>query len=386
MVIICTAKIANTTVGHIDHALAYAVGFQQLGHEVYVMEHVGSGRCLDTNNQKVPFVQWDGRLHFEKVMKSYGLWPRCSLMYKQGESTHGMPFKEANSVAKRCDLLITRSGQIHKVPEIFEPPQCRAYFDGNPGMTQYAFREKRGEFDALDRYDFLFTLGFNIGTEACPIPTDGCRWYPMPRPVVLPMWPTRFDATSKRFTTISTWKGRATFQWEGKESGEKSDNWMQYLDLPQLAAQDFEIAMLMNSTSQQADRAMFREKGWVLTDPRELHDLDDYRRYIGQSRAEFSVAHNRYVEFSTGWFGDRSALYLASGKPVLVQSTGMESSLPIGKGLLTYNTMEEATAGVEAINKDYAGHCQAAREIATEIFDSKKVLRKILAVVEGGNC
>ena len=386
MVIICTAKIANTTVGHIDHAMAYAVGFQNLGHKVYVMDYVGSGRCVDGAHQKVPFEQWHGRLHFEKIMKSYGLWPRCCLIYKQGEAAYGMSFKEASRVAKKCDLLITRSGQIHRVPEIFEPPQFRAYFDGNPGMTQYSNHDQGGQFDALDRYEFLFTLGFNIGREDCSIPTDGHRWHPMPRPVILPMWPMGFDHGSKRFTTISTWKGRATFQWGGKESGEKSDNWMHFVDLPLMSGQEFEIAMRMNSSNQKADQALFQGKGWVLTDPRELHDLNGYRQYIGRSRAEFSVAHNRYVEFSTGWFSDRSALYLASGKPVLVQSTGMESSLPTGKGLLTFHTMEEAIAGVEKINKDYRTHCKSAREIAVEIFDSEKILRRILTIVEGGNC
>ena len=385
MVIICSAKIANTTVGHIDHAMAYAVGLQQMGHEVYVMEHVGSGRCIGDNDEKVPFEKWKGRLHFEKVMQSYGFWPRCCLIYKQGHATHGMPFKEASNIARKCDLLITRSGQIHKVPEIFEQPFRRAYFDGNPGMTQYSFHQRGGAFDALDQYEYLFTLGFNIGRDACSIPTDGCRWYPMPRPVVLSMWPIQSDVTSKRFTTISTWKGRGTFQWDGKESGEKSDNWMDFLELPQKSGQDFEISMLVDDKGGQADQAMFRENGWTLTDPRQLCDLPDYRSYIGQSRAEFSVAHNRYVEFLTGWFSDRSALYLATGKPVLVQSTGMESSLPVGKGLLTFRTVEEAVAGVEEINGDYAAHCHSAREIAEELFDSNKVLRKILSLVEGGN-
>ena len=381
MVIICTAKISLTSVGHIDHAMAYAVGFHRLGHEVYVMEQVGSGRCLDADGQRVPFADWKGRLHFEKVMRSYGLWPRCCLIYKQGQSTYGMPIKEACEVAKRCDLLITRSGQIHKVSEIFEPPRIRAYFDGNPGMTQMAFHRQENSFDPLDRYEFLFTLGLNIGKDECPIPTDGLSWHPMPRPVVLPLWPTRIDKASKRFTTISTWKGRGTFEWDGKGSGEKSDNWLQYLDLPRMSGQDMEIAMLMDPSQHRADQALFREKGWGLADPRQLHDVDDYREYIAQSHAEFSVAHNRYVEFCTGWFSDRSALYLALGKPVLVQSTGLEAFLPTGKGILTFYSLEEAVEGVEVINRDYWEHCHAARAIAEQYFDSDKVLSKVLSVM-----
>ena len=97
--IICTAKIANTTVGHIDHAMAYASGFKRLGHEVYLMEHVGPGCCVNSNNHEVSFEQWGGRLHFEAVARAYGIWPRCCLIYKQGVATYGMSFSEAVKLA-----------------------------------------------------------------------------------------------------------------------------------------------------------------------------------------------------------------------------------------------------------------------------------------------
>lgn len=112
--------------------------------------------------------------------------------------------------------------------------------------------------------------------------------------------------------------------------------------------------------------------------------MTDYREYISHSRAEFSVAHHRVVEFAVGWFSDRSALYLASGRPVLVQSTGIEPHLPTGKGLLTFSTMEEALAGIEDINGDYLGHCRAARDIAETHFDSDRILTNILAHVGYG--
>jgi len=382
MRIICSGKIANTTVGHIDHALAYAAGWQRLGHEVYLIEQVGRGRCIGADGEPVAFSAWDGRAHFEAVARCYGLWPRCCLIYKQGEATHGMSFAEAVDVAQRSDLLVTRSGQIHKVPEIFEPPRRRAFFDGNPGSTQIQFHQRAEGHDPLDRYEFLFTLGLNVGTPQCSIPTDGLRWRPMPRPVVLSMWPAATDLRCRRFTTISTWKGRATFQWQGVDSGEKSDNWLQYLELPEASGQALEIALRIESADHSSDRRMFEDRGWIITDPDRLRDFDDYRDYIGRSRAEFSVAHNRYVEFATGWISDRSALYLARGKPVLVQSTGIEGHLPTGRGLLTFSSMDEALAGIEAINADYQSHCRAAREIAEQHFDSDRVLANILEQIE----
>jgi len=384
MLIICTGKIANATVGHIDSLMAYPAGLQRLGHEVYVMERVGGGRCTDAANQRVPFAQWDGRRHFEAVTRSYGIWPRCCLIYKNGEATHGMPFADAVKVAERCDLLITRSGEIHKAQEIFAPPRRRVYIDGNPGNTQVFLEQRGADYEALNRYDHLFTLGLNIGTDKCPIPTGGRQWHPMVRPVVLPMWPMQTNPNSKRFTTVSSWKGRTTFHWQGKVSGEKSDNWLKFIELPKRTGQELEIALRIESADREADAQLFRENGWWLADPRQLNRLEDYRDYIGQSRAEFSIAHSRVVDFSVGWFSDRSALYLASGKPVLVQSTGIENHLPTGKGLLTFTTMEEAVAGIEEINRDYSAHCKAAREIAEEYFDSDKILTKILNQI--GSC
>ena len=377
MRIICTAKIANTTVGHIDHALAYAAGWKRLGHEVVVMEQVGRGRCVDADGEPVPFSQWSGRAHFEAVARAYGLWPRCCLIYQQGSATHGMSFAEATQFARRADLLTARSGQIHKLPEIFEPPRRRAYFDGNPGSTQVLFHERAQGHDPLERYEFLFTLGLNVGSASCSVPTGGLQWRPLPRPVLLGDWGSVVDANCRRFTTISTWKGRGHVVWQGVDSGEKSDNWLGYLDLPSQSGQALEIAMRMESEDAATERHLFEERGWQITDPARLRNLDDYRAYIARSRAEFSVAHNRYVELETGWFSDRSALYLASGKPVLVQRTGIETHLPTGKGLLTFSTLDEARAGIENINSDYEGHCDAAREIAQQFFDADKILADI---------
>lgn len=379
LTIICSGQTAKTTVGHIDHVMAYPVGLQRLGHDVYVIERVGSNRCVDASGARVSFDQWDGRRHFEAIMKEYGIWPRCCLIYKQGEATHGMAYADAVAVAKRSELLLTRSGQISKISEIFESPRQRAYFDGNPGNTQVCLEQQGPDYEALRHYDHLFTLGLNIGTDRCALSTGGRHWHPMVRPVVLPMWPVRSAQDAKRFTTISTWKGRATFNWNGQYSGEKSDNWMKFIELPKRIDQELEVALRISQAEHEADSMVFRNHGWYLSDPAQLHGFQDYAAYIGQSRAEFSVAHNRYVEFSTGWVSDRSPLYLASGKPVLVQSTGIEPHLPTGKGLLTFSTMEEALVGIEEINRDYVGHCRAAREIAESYFDSDRVLTNVLA-------
>lgn len=381
MRIIVAARIAGTTVGHIDHAMAYAVGLKRLGHEVWLIEQVGSGRTVNSAGQKIPFDAWDGRHHFEQVAKTYGLWPRASLINKLGGASHGMTFKDVLRIADSADLLVSRSGRIDKLPELFERPAIRVFIDGNPGTTQVGLEHGEAAFEALNHYEHLFTMGLNVGRPGNPLPTGSRHWHPILRPVVMSMWPVMPAAPDRPFTTISSWRGRATVKWHGQASGEKADNWLDVLDLPTRTGQPLEIAMRLDGPDAKSDRDLFFDSGWRVSDPRTLQIFDDYRRYIGNSRGEFSVAHNRYVAFDTGWFSDRSALYLASGKPVLVQDTGIERHLPVGKGLLTFKTLDDAAAGLEAINSDYAAHCRAARNIAEIYFNSDRILDQMLDVL-----
>jgi len=125
-------------------------------------------------------------------------------------------------------------------------------------------------------------------------------------------------------------------------------------------------------------RHRLRANGWTLSDANRIGDLAGYQRYIAASRAEIGIAKNAYVRGRSGWFSDRAAHYLASGKPVLAQATGFERCLPAGQGLLAFETMEDAVKGVDAINRDYEAHSRAARQLAEEVLDYRKVLPKLL--------
>jgi len=109
---------------------------------------------------------------------------------------------------------------------------------------------------------------------------------------------------------------------------------------------------------------------------------DAFRRYVQASGGEFSVAQGIYVETGSGWFSDRTTRYLASGKPALVQDTGFSRRLPVGEGLVPFQTLDEAVAGAARIAADYENHCRTARAIAEEHFDSDRVLGRLLEEVE----
>jgi hypothetical protein len=80
----------------------------------------------------------------------------------------------------------------------------------------------------------------------------------------------------------------------------------------------------------------------------------------------------------SGWFSDRTECYLASGRPALVQDTGWSAHLAHGVGLLPFSSPDEALAGIDRINRDYAAHARQAREIAAEYFDASRVLTRLL--------
>jgi hypothetical protein len=119
--------------------------------------------------------------------------------------------------------------------------------------------------------------------------------------------------------------------------------------------------------------------GWQVVDPVQItRDTQTYQAYLRNSRAEFSVAKHGYVVTRCGWFSERSAGYLASGRPVLVQDTGFVDWLETGSGVIPYSNIEEACHGIADINERYSAHCRAAREIAETYFDARRVLSDLL--------
>ena len=154
---------------------------------------------------------------------------------------------------------------------------------------------------------------------------------------------------------------------------------MKFLDLPRRTDQPFELAL---SSFEPANRVMLEQWGWRVRESLPVStDIDTYRRYIGGSRGEFTVAKDQNVRLRSGWFSDRSATYLATGRPVITQDTGFSNILPTGEGLFGFTTTEEVLDAVDQINADYTRHSRAASRIARECFDHEVVLTRLLAEV-----
>ena len=85
-----------------------------------------------------------------------------------------------------------------------------------------------------------------------------------------------------------------------------------------------------------------------------------------------------FVATNSGWFSDRSAAYLASGRPVVIQDTGFGDYLPVGRGLFAVKNIDQAVAAIESIAANYPAHSRWARELALEYLESVKVLARFL--------
>ena len=273
-----------------------------------------------------------------------------------------------------ADLLLNLSGANPLRPWLIEIPM-RVLIDTDPVFTQLRNLTDPIRRTRSSQHTTFLSFGGNIGLKRAAIPDDGLPWQPTRQPIVLNAWPVTPGPTNGRFTTVMQWDSYSAREHNGHRYGMKSDSFGPYMDLPERAGPVFELAV----GSRSAPRPLLRSKGWVVRDPLEpTQDPWTYQRYIQQSKAEFSVAKHGYVISRSGWFSERSAAYLASGRPVLIQDTGFSEWLETGAGVIPFNTPEEALAGMEEINSRYEFHCRAARAIAEEYFDAHKVLPRLI--------
>jgi hypothetical protein len=359
------------------HHMHYADGFRRLGHDVYYVEQVEPGWCTDAEGRPCPFEQSANPNLFRYVMDRFGFADRATQIYGDGEAVVGLPLQRLLAVARDADLLINISGHV-KLGAILESVKRRVYVDEDPVYTQL-WRAEYGRDLDLASHEVFFSQGLSIGTPATPIPDAGIHWHPLLPLLVSEHWPAHVDHSCQRFTTIASWGGFGDVCFQGEWYAGKYPEFQRFADLQLRVDQPLEIA-LRRHRERNPGVQLLRKNGWILSEGGRISDLASYQAFIAGSRAEIGIAKNAYVKSQSGWLGDRAGHYLVSAKPVLAQSTGFERHLPTGRGLLSFSTLDEAVAGVEEINRDYEAHCHAARELAEEYLDYRKVLPQMLDV------
>jgi hypothetical protein len=359
--------------------LAWVLGLRRLGLDVCLVEEVAPENCVDARGMPTPFESSVNRAYFERTTSQFGIADRSILICGDLEESAGARYEEILEWAEDAELLFNISGHL-KRDELLSAPRRRVYVDLDPGFTQ--LWDASGESGLrLRDHDHQVTVGTNIGNSECSVPTGGLRWEPTLPPVLMDEWPA-VDPPERvgRFTTIATWRSPyGPVELRGDLQGLKHHEFRKFVELPKLVpALEFEMALSIDPADA-ADLDALHMNGWRVVDPHEFAgDPHRYRHYIEGSGAECSVAQGVYVSTRSGWFSDRTACYLASGRPALVQDTGISSTLPVGDGLLVFSDMDDAVRGAETIASDYAAHSRAAREIAERYLDSDVVLARLL--------
>src|SRR3954454_281417 len=345
--------------------LQFILGLQKLGCEVLFIDRLEPAMCTDDAGNPTCLEESSNLRYFLSVMNQFGLSNKFALLYNGGERIVGRSREELVKQASSADLLLNVMGFLND-EEFLSRIERRVFVDIDPGFGQM-WREL-GWHDPFQGHTDFVTLGRNIGRDDCAIPTCGLHWVAIPQPIVLDYWPAQPIMGSPPFTAIGAWRGpNAPIEFHGHTYGLRAHEFRKFIELPDVCAEtQFELALDIHPNDTK-DIQLLREHRWSLIDPKLVAGgPDEYRAYIARSKAEFMIPKQMYVDSNSGLLSDRSVCYLASGRPVLARDPGIRHLYPTGEGLLTFTTVEEAAAGVEAINGNYAQQARAARGIAEE--------------------
>ena len=373
-----------------------AVGLRRVGHDVYYTEATSvwpydpfRGMKVDDSDYAVPYLA--------KVAEDFGLGDRWGYRRSYSDKEWLGPIRDnAENLLAQADAVLNVAGATRlRTKENLKTGRL-IYYGTDPVFHEVGFAGGDPIVRRIvDQHDDFVTFGENIGTKDCPIP-------PLPRlraktrqPILIDLWQVGLP-TNPAFTTVCNWRQEGhdiefrghTYYWS------KHREFLNFIDLPLRTNQPIELALglvdasvtrpgfgeLIPAVGMTADeRGALGENGWLLVNSHHFTtDPWSYREYIQASRGEFTVAKDQNVRLRSGWFSERSACYLAAGRPVVTQDTGFGTVLPVGEGLFTFNTVEEILAAFDAINTDYERHSRAARQIAEEYFRAETVLGRLL--------
>jgi hypothetical protein len=357
------------------HHLQYILGLAKLGHDVMFVEDSDDYEsCYDPTRNEMSADPAYGLRFVEQVFRRVGLGERWSYFDAHTRCWLGPAAPRMPEFCRSADLLIDVSG-VNPVRDWWEHVPVRALIDTDPVFTQLRHIQEPGAAQRAQQFTAFFSFGETIGSRRGAIPSDGLPWRITRQPMVLEAWPVLPPAAEGAFTTVMLWDSYKCREHAGRLYGMKSESFGPYMDLPRRTREALEMAVGKPA----APRDLLREHGWRVRDPLELtRDAWTYQRYLQSSKGEFTVAKHGYVVSRSGWFSERSAGYLASGRPVIAQETGFSDCLPTGAGLLAFSTPDEALAAIEEVAGRYALHCRAARAVAEECFDSGVVLNRLI--------
>jgi GT2 family glycosyltransferase len=359
--------------------LHYLLGFERLGYEAYYVEAHGRTPSMlmgkgetDASGRAAAFIA--------TIMRRYGLSGRWAFRALHGDDRcFGMTEGRLRRLLGSAELIVNLHGGTKPLPELSATDRL-VYLETDPVQLQLELAEGYQESYAfLEAHAAFFTFAENYGQGDCLLPvSDRFRFETTRQPVLPDLWQTALAPAHDRLTTIGNWSqpwrdvsmDGCVYTWS------KDEEFKKLLDLPQRVGPRFELAL---SSYEDSDRELLEGHGWRVSPAMSFStDLVAYRDFIAASAGEFTVAKDQNVRFRTGWFSDRSATYLASGRPVITQDTGFGHALPTGEGLFAFSSAEEVAEAVARIDREPERHRRAARDLALEHFAPEVVLGELL--------
>jgi hypothetical protein len=372
-VIVAGYMVRHPVAGNLFAFFHYVLGLHLLGHEVLYLEASGwPYSCYDPAKREHGGNPSTGLYAVRRLLTSSGIGTTVCYVDQASGDVHGMDWQQLKESLESADLLLNIGG-VNWLPE-FKSCRRLALIDLDPLFTQLgAFG---GQF--LEEHQIHFSYGANIGRPGCGIPTLGIDWLPTVPPVVTDLWERTSSPENAALTTVANWSAYGAVTRDEGRYGQKDEQFLELLDLPQHTSQRLELALSGIDANTQA---RLETAGWVVRDAASISaDVSNYQQYIQASRGEFSVAKHAYVATRSGWFSDRSVCYLAAGLPVVLQDTGFRDWLVESPGVLAFTSPDDAAACIEQLNWNYPTRQQAAREIAERVFDYRVALPELLTV------
>ncbi|MGI9292889.1 MAG: hypothetical protein ACR2PS_02820 [Pseudomonadales bacterium] len=373
-IIVATYMVRYPMGGMLSWALQWPLGFHRLGHDVFVVEKATyDSACFDPVQGIASNDCSYGLSVVNALLERFGLGGKLIFVDSSGVF-YGANFPELETLFSSADLLIDIGNHGAWQAEAAAAQIPTALVDGEPGFTQIKMENAASEESERPSFDYYYSNGANIGTEQSSAPTAGKQWQHVFNPVVTDIFPIRPAPPQAPFTTVMNWQSHDPIHYNGRIYGQKDVEFARFLDLPARVETKLEVA-----AAGKVPRDDLLDAGWQLQDAHSVtSSFDTYADYIGASAGEFSVCKNVFVATRSGWFSDRSAAYLSTGRPVVLQDTGFSTHLPCGRGLYAVNSVEEAAVAIEEISGDYPHHSRWAAELAREYLDSSIVLGNFL--------
>jgi len=358
------------------HHLQYVKGLELLNHRVFYMEDSGDSEycCYHPISGVTDSDPTYGLTYLKQSLEYLKLNTPWAYYDKHQNQWHSHTGEKPFMDTANFDLLINLSCS-NMLRDWYLSIPIRVLIDTDPLFTQIRNLQSAERWNLSQRHNRWFTFGENIPTGDSKVPDDGFPWKATRQPIVLTDWNHPPRQGNGKFTSIIQWESYPTIEYNGISYGMKSSSFLPFFDFPTKIDARMELAL----GSPSAPRSELRRAGWEIVNPVPISEsLHPYKAYIQQSYAEFCICKEGYVISQTGWFSERSAAYLASGRPVLAQDTGFTNHLETGTGLLAFQDPKTALEAVDYVTQQYAMHSRRARELAAAYFDSYGVLNQLI--------